>query len=191
MSIIQSIRDRAAVFVFAIIAISLIGFLVQDAFIGRSKGIFSGHTTSVGSVNGKEIDINDFAQRLKASEEGYQQRGLSLTDDMRQRIQEQIWSSYVEQELVQSECEKLGIAFSPKELGSLLFSDDAPQEFKQQFTDPKTGYYNIDAAREAFRNLQRSKNTDQLKAVNEQLLQPITINELRTKYVSLFKGGRL
>ena len=189
MSIIQSIRDRAAVLVFAIIAISLIGFLVQDAFIGRSRGLFSSHGSSVGSVNGKDIDINDFSQRLKLAEDGYQQRGLNMNDDMRQRLQEQIWSGYVEQELIQSEVEKLGLAFTPKELGTLLFSEDAPQEFKQQFTDPKTGIYNIDAARDAFRSLQRSKNSDQLKAVNDQLLQPIVLNELRAKYISLFTGG--
>jgi len=189
MSIIQSIRDRAAVLVFAIIAISLIGFLVQDAFIGRSKGIFSGNKTEAGSVNGKAIDINEYSQRLKSIEDNYQQRGMAITDDMRQRLGEQIWSGYVEQTLVEEECEKLGLRFTPKELGTLLFSDDAPQEFKQQFTDPKTGIYNVDAAREAFRNLQKSKNADQLKAVNDQLLEPIAINELRAKYISLFSGG--
>jgi len=53
MSIIQQIRDKAAVLLTSLIALSLIGFLVQDAFVGRSSGLFSDQPSSVGSVNGK------------------------------------------------------------------------------------------------------------------------------------------
>jgi peptidyl-prolyl cis-trans isomerase D len=37
MSIIQQLRDKSAVLLTGLIALSLIGFLVQDAFIGRSS----------------------------------------------------------------------------------------------------------------------------------------------------------
>jgi hypothetical protein len=36
MSIIQRIRDKAAWFIFIIIGIALLGFLVQDAFVGKT-----------------------------------------------------------------------------------------------------------------------------------------------------------
>jgi peptidyl-prolyl cis-trans isomerase D len=42
MSIIQQLRDKSAVLLTGLIALSLIGFLVQDAFIGRSSGLFAG-----------------------------------------------------------------------------------------------------------------------------------------------------
>ncbi len=48
MSIIQTLRDRAAILVFGIIAISLIGFLVQDAFVGRTSSLFRGSTSLTG-----------------------------------------------------------------------------------------------------------------------------------------------
>jgi hypothetical protein len=40
-------------------------------------------------------------------------------------------------------------------LGELLFSDNAPQEFKQLFTDQTTGQYNIDQARNWFNNIKK------------------------------------
>ena len=64
MSIIQQIRDKAAVLLTTMIAISLIGFLVQDAFIGKSGNMFDGQATSAGTINGKKIDIVELTIRL-------------------------------------------------------------------------------------------------------------------------------
>ena len=61
MSIIQSIRERAAWLVFGLIAVSLIGFLLMDArrsnFFGGSRG------TVVGVIDGQKIQVDDFDQR--------------------------------------------------------------------------------------------------------------------------------
>ena len=56
MSIIQQLRDKSTVLLTGFIALSLIGFLVQDAFIGKSGGARSS-ATSVGSINGV-VNIN-------------------------------------------------------------------------------------------------------------------------------------
>ena len=76
MSIIQQIRDKAAVLLTSLIALSLIGFLVQDAFIGRSSGLFSDQPSSVGSVNGKEIDVMEFNNKVNAAEQSYRSQGM-------------------------------------------------------------------------------------------------------------------
>ena len=61
MSIIQSIRERAAWLVFGLIAISLIGFLLMDA---RKSNFFGGgHGSVVGVIDGQKIEIDDFDQR--------------------------------------------------------------------------------------------------------------------------------
>ena len=59
MSIIQRIRDKAAWFVFGAIALSLLAFILQDAFSGRTSSLLSAGTT-LGKVNGVAIDKNDF-----------------------------------------------------------------------------------------------------------------------------------
>ena len=189
MSIIQTIRDRAAILVFGVIAISLIGFLVQDAFVGKTSSLFRGNAKTVGSVNGKDIEREEYDLRARMAETQYQEQGYTVNESIRGEIYNQIWNGFVTKELLQSETDRLGLEFTPKELGELLFSDRAPQEFRRQFTDPQTGVYNVEEAKNAFRNLQRSKNTAQVKQVNEQLLDPISLNALSQKFLTIFKQG--
>jgi peptidyl-prolyl cis-trans isomerase D len=102
---------------------------------------------------------------------------------------EGVWNSYIQQELVNGEAEKLGIAFTPKEMGDLLFSDDAPQEFKQLFTDQGTGQYDIQAARTWFSNVKKSKKEDEVQMVNDQLINPLITRQVSEKYNSIITQG--
>jgi peptidyl-prolyl cis-trans isomerase D len=189
MSIIQTLRDRAAILVFGIIAISLIGFLVQDAFVGRTSSLFRGSTSSLGSIDGESIKRDDFEERVKSAEAQYQSQGYRVDEGTRQEIYGQIWNGFINKALLESETRKLGLNFTRKELSALLFSNRAPQQFREQFTDPQTGIYDIAAAQNAIRNLQRSKNEAQLKQVTEQLLDPISLNQLRLKFLAIYTQG--
>jgi peptidyl-prolyl cis-trans isomerase D len=189
MSIIQSLREKSAVLLTSLIALSLIGFLVQDAFIGGNKGLFSGSTSSVGSINGTAIETIDFNQKVKLMEESNRQQGMQSSEQTTQNIVDGVWNSYIQQEIISDVSEKLGIAFTPKEMGDLLFSEDAPAEFKQLFTDPNTRQYNIQAARTWLANVKKSKKTDEVKMVNDQLIEPLISRQLAEKYNSLITQG--
>jgi peptidyl-prolyl cis-trans isomerase D len=188
MSIIQTLRDKSAVLLTGFIALSLIGFLVQDAFIGKSGGARSS-ATSVGSINGVKIDVQDYNQKVRMMEESNRQQGSPINEQMTQNIMEAVWNGYIQETLLQAETEKLGISFTGKEMGELLFSDDAPQEFKQLFTDPTTGQYNIDQARNWFNNIKKSKKPEDIKLINDQLIQPLINRQLSEKYNSIFAQG--
>ena len=186
MSIIQSLRDKAAVLLSAMIAISLIGFLVQDAFIGRSGNLFSGQSNVAGTINGKKIDLVEFNQKVNQAEQAYRSQGLQTNDMMTQSIIENVWNGYVQEELIKGEAEKLGLKVTPKELGAVLFSEDAPQEFRQMFTDKNSGLFDIEAARNWFNNVKKSTKPEDVQVVVDQLIKPIEVNLLTQKYVSLF-----
>ena len=63
MSVIQKIRDKYAALVIGVIALSLIGFILMDAFVGHGKSV--GNTGgSLGKVNGEKIDRNEFERRI-------------------------------------------------------------------------------------------------------------------------------
>lgn len=189
MSIIQTIREKAAVFVFGIIGLSMIAFVVQDAFVGGGSHLFSSPSSSVAKVNGVKINRDEFDERTRAMESQYQSQGYRVDESMRQEIQNQVWNGLVSRELITAEANKLGVDFTSKEFTDLLFSEDAPQEFKQQFTDPQTGVYNIDAARNAFKTLQKSKDAFQLRQVHDQLIDPIVLNQVQRKLVTIYANG--
>ena len=189
MSIIQQIRDKAAVLLTSLIALSLIGFLVQDAFVGGTSNMFSGQSSTVGVINGKKIDAIEFNGKVNLMEQGYRNQGMQTNEMMTQNIIDGVWNGYIQEELIRIESKKVGLGLTSKELGNLLFSDNAPQEFRQLFTDPNTGLFDLQAAKTWFTNLKKSKKAEDIKMVTEQLLQPLQIKLLNDKYNSIFIQG--
>jgi len=189
MSIIQQIRDRAAVLLTGLISISLIGFLVQDAFIGKGGSMFDSQVTSVGTIDGKNIELVEFSQRVNQIEQSYRAQGMQGNEMMTQNIIETIWNSDIQEILLTNQANKLGIRVTPKEIGALLFSEDAPQEFKQQFIDKNTGQYDLTAAKAWMNGVKQSSKSDEVKMVVDQLIKPTEIRLLTEKYVSFFSQG--
>ncbi len=189
MSIIQKIRDKAAVFLTSMIAISLIGFLVQDAFVGGSGNMFDGQPSSAGSINGKDIDIIEFNKKVNQVEQNYRSQGMQTNEMMTQNIIENVWNAYIQEAMIREQAEKLGIVVTPKELGTTLFSEDAPQEFKQLFVDRSTGVYDINAAKNWFNNLKKNSKGEEAATIVDQLINPIEISLVAQKYGSLISQG--
>ncbi|SJZ65580.1 peptidylprolyl isomerase [Sediminibacterium ginsengisoli] len=180
MSVIQRIRDKGAWIIFAIIALALIAFILQDG-VGRGGSAFS-NTTVIGKVNGEKIDRADFEQKLTMAERMYAAQGAQ-----REQLIGSIWNQEVERIVMDQEFEKLGLQVGPKELADLMFGDNSP--LRQEFTDPKTGVFNADEARKAFAQLKKSKNAEQIRQVNEAYVEPTIQGALRSKYQGLLQGA--
>src|SRR6476661_7406028 len=97
MSVIQSIRDKYARIAVIAIAVALSGFILMDAFTGRSRLFGGGNSTTIGKVNGENIDYADFARKVKAQEDQAQQQNYELNDATRQQIIESVWNQEVDQ----------------------------------------------------------------------------------------------
>ena len=67
MSIIQTIREKGAVIVIALIGISLVAFILMDSMSSRRGGSLFGdnNTTTIGIVNGEKIRLDDFNNKVK------------------------------------------------------------------------------------------------------------------------------
>ena len=184
MSIIQTIRDKGAAIVIGVIALSLIGFLLMDARSGAGKGLFGGgNNRIIGSVNGEDIDIDEFNTRVKTAEEQYQNSAP------RSQIMQTVWDQVVGERILTDQFEKLGLTFTPQEMSSIILSENAPQALKQAFSDPQTGQYDIEKARQWLRETKKSKNEEQRAAISAQVIEPMRLNSLYTKYTSLIGGS--
>ena len=185
MSIIQTIRDKGAAIVIGVIALSLIGFLLMDARSGAAKGLFGGSNTTIGTVNGDDIEIQEFNAKVKAAEEQYP----NTDEATRQQIMQSVWDQIVGEKIVTSQFDKLGLTFTPQEMSSIILSQDAPQQLKQAFSDPQTGQYDIEKAREWLKETKKSKNEEQKEAVSTQVIEPMRLNSLYNKYTSMIAGS--
>lgn len=185
MSIIQTIREKGAVIVIAIIALSLIGFILMDSKSGTGK-LFGGvNTTTLGSVNGDKIEYDDFNTKVKEMEQQYPNGGA----DQRPQIMQSVWDQMVAEKIVAEQFNNLGLTFTPKEMSSIMFSEDAPQQLKQAFTNKETGQYDIEQAKQWWAQTKKTKNDEQRNAIVTQVIDPMRLNSLYSKYTSLIAAS--
>ncbi len=189
MSIIQSIREKYAAVSIAVIALSLLGFILMDALSSRTR-MFGGNKSTVGKVNGTKIEIASFDTRLSELENNYRQQGMQVNDEMRQQLIEMLWNNEVEETLLKNEYDKLGLTFSSVDLNDALYGDNPPPVLAQQFVDKATGAYDANAARQFINSLRKKKANDpQRQYIENNLISYIISNGLRTKYNALLTGS--
>lgn len=176
MSVIQRIRDKGAWIIFGIIALALIAFILQDG-VRRGGSTFS-NTSTIGKVNGEKIERAEFEEKLALQERMYAGQGAQ-----REQLIGSVWNQEVDRVVLNQEYAKLGLQVSPKELSDILFGDNSP--LRQEFTDQKTGEFRANDARQAFAQLKKSKNAEQIKMINSVYIEPAIQQTLRMKYQNL------
>lgn len=192
MSVIQQIRDKAAWLVFGLIALSLIGFLAMDAFVGKSR-IFGGNSSIIGTVNGEDIEYPKFQQFVDQMESQYKAQGMQVNDVMSQNIKNQVWNQLVEDDVLDKIYKKTGIDVSDKELNDMLAGPNAVQGIKRPFTDPKTGIFDAQGAASTINQLRAiykgnkktDKSYDQAKLLFEEYIPQWIKEREKEKYLSM------
>jgi peptidyl-prolyl cis-trans isomerase D len=165
MSIIQSIRERAAWLVFGVIALSLIGFILMDArksFFGGG----SGRPSSIAVVDGEKISADDFEHQTSAIEDGYKSRNMNVGDLERERIRQAVWTQTIQETLLTKDYTALGMDVSDKEVNDMLVGQNPIQQIRQAFTDPKTGMFDAQAAAQQINQIRSIYRSGPRKGAN-------------------------
>ncbi len=148
MSIILKIRNKYAKIAGGVIAVSLIAFVLNDAFTSNSGKIF-GSSTQLAKVNGESIEPLDLEKRISEYTTVYNisNQGKALTDDIRDQIHDQAFRDLINEKIVDEQLSKLGIVFSEKEQRDLIYGANPSPMIMQYpvFTNPETGMF--DASR--------------------------------------------
>jgi len=184
MQIIQKIREKGAAIVIAVIALSLIGFILMDANLGSSRMSASG-ASKIGEINGTAVDSKEFQDKIKLIEDQY---GGRISGAQVYMVRQSAWDQLVAEKVLGAEFEKLGLIFSPKELSSIIFSNDAPQSLKQAFTDKTTGQYDIAKVQQWWQSAKKFKG-EQREAIENQVVDPIKLQSQYTKYSGLIAAS--
>jgi len=142
--------------------------------------------TVIGTVNGKTINGEDFDRRAKMIEQQY---GQNKTGMESYYAREQAWTQLVEELLVRTETDKLGITVTDKELSDLLLSNDANNPLLQnpQFKDSLTGKLDVKKAQAQINQMKALKG-EQRDEVNKSL-DMIKEGLYRYKYGSMITGS--
>jgi len=127
MALIGKIRKNSWILV-VLIALGLGGFILMDMTSGQQSA-FGGQNTTVGEIDGKEVDWNNF---YRVEQTLY---GNSGGDVYARR--DYLWNYFVEETLVSQEAEGLGLGVSKAELLELEFGPRPSQLITQRFANPQ------------------------------------------------------
>jgi peptidyl-prolyl cis-trans isomerase D len=188
MSIIQTIRDKYARWAVIGIALAIIGFLLMDASVGRSRMFSGGGSNTVGIINGKKIKAEDFSVKLDAAEKSIEQQQPGISSDAKRgQALEGLWNQEVSKIILDEELSKLGIAITENERADMI-SGSNPSQIAQQYLGQQGQPYNPAQALQLVNQVRRSKDEAQKKQLSE-LLDYMDRTRLEEKYTSLLSNS--
>ena len=173
-----------------IIAVALLTFVVMLAFENGGSLFQTGRATTVGTINGEKIDAIAFSKTIDQQEASMQAQGYPSGGATRQQAIDGAWNQELGRIVMASELEKLGMQIGKKEMGDILYGENAPQDLKQQFTDPQTGVYNAQMAKQQIDQMLKSKQTPaaQKEQFNNYVNQ-LEFMRMNEKYNSLLSNS--
>lgn len=153
MSIITKIRNRAGLLV-AMIGLAILSFLMMDVFSGN--GIFSNRPTNVaGEIDGTEIGIQQFENRVQEAIENYKANTQQdkIDEATIAMLRDQVWNELVREQLVQQEYAAIGLGVGIDELFDMVQGTNIHPSVRQAFSNPQTGQFDRSQVVSFIRNL--------------------------------------
>ena len=122
MATLQTIRSKGPLLV-VVIGLALFAFIAGDAW-----KVLQPHQgkQDVGEVNGKTLTAQEYQKMVDEYTEVIKlTQGVSaLNDDQLTQVKDQVWQSYVNNQLIAAEAAKLGLTVSKAEVQAIIEEGD-------------------------------------------------------------------
>ena len=201
MATLQKIRNRAGVLVAVIIGLALLAFILGD-FLSSGPSAFSRNRMEVAEIDGKSIGYMEYNSRIEELANFYRTNYqlTSLDQETLEGIREEVWRSTVQDIILGTSFEDLGIKVSVDELKTMLLGDsigtgankiltEEPHPMvRRMFTNPETGEFN----RFQMMNYFNAISTDMYEEQRRQWIyieSQIVDDRKRQKYFTMVQKG--
>ncbi|MCQ2236800.1 MAG: SurA N-terminal domain-containing protein [Bacteroidales bacterium] len=190
MATLQSLRNRAGVFLTVLIGLALLAFILGDLF-NNGNSIFQDNDT-IGKVDGEKIKLQEYQYEIENAENFYKMtQGISLNEGMQTQLRESVWRQIINDKVFAKVYENAGVEVSANEILDMVAGNHISPMMRQFFTDPNTGMYNSVAATNFVQAV--SSDDEMVDPRSRQIWNNIQSNMIRerlnTKYmVALAKG---
>ena len=142
MATLQKIRSKGPLLVI-VIGLALFAFIAGDAW-----KVLQPHTgkQNVGEVNGNALSAQDYQKLVEEMSEVIKlTNGLTaLSEEQLTQIKDQVWQTYVNNELIAAEAKKLGLTVTDAEIQHIIDEGTHPILMQTPFRNPQTGAFDKD-----------------------------------------------
>ena len=145
MAALGKIRSKGAVLI-GIIGLGLFAFIAEEAF--RSCDYTRNEQRQqVGEVLGEKINFNDFQKLVDEYTEviKMQQGQENLDENQLNRVRDMVWNTFVQNQLIAHEAEKLGLTVTDQEMANILNEGTNPMLMQTTFVNQQTGRFDVNS----------------------------------------------
>ena len=141
MATLQNIRSKGPLLVIAV-GLALFAFIAGDAW----QVLQPHQSQDVGEVNGETLSAQDYQKMVEEYTEVVKlTSGMNaLNDAQMNQLHDEVWRTYVNNQLVEAEAKKLGLTVSDAELKSIINEGRHPMLARTPFVNPQTGAFDKD-----------------------------------------------
>ena len=152
MSVINKIREKSG-WAVGFIGISITLFVLGDLF-GNNTIFGGGNNQTLGEIDGKEINVQDFQSRMDVMRQNYEaQTGRAAGEQELTALREQAWNQMIIDIAYRKQYDKLGLAVTDEEKTDMVQGNNISPAIQQAFANPTTGAFDKSAVVNYLKNL--------------------------------------
>jgi peptidyl-prolyl cis-trans isomerase D len=143
MAALGKIRKRGVALVI-IIGLGLFAFIAEEAF--RScEATKNQQRQQIGEVLGNKINVQEFQALVDEYQDVMKmtQGRDNFTEEELNSIKDQVWMSYVNEQVLNNEAKKLGLTVTDEELQNILKEGTNPMLLQTPFVNQETGRFDV------------------------------------------------
>lgn len=124
------------------VGLALFAFIAGDAW----RVLQPHQSQDVGEVNGDVLSAQDYQSMVDEYAEvvKFTSGTSALSDDQLNQLRDEVWRTYVNNQLIEAEAEKLGLTVSKEEIKSIINEGTHPLLAQTPFRNPQTGAFDKD-----------------------------------------------
>ena len=183
------LRNKAGVVIVFCIGFAIVAFLLGDV-VSYGTPFWARSQNQIGSVDGNEIDINEFNFQVDQTTEMYrQQMGGELNPQMRTWAVEQVWTQFLNRELLSKEIDKIGLNVGRAELNELVSGPRPSMQIVQAFSNPQTGQFDQGQLNMFISQVSTLPANHEATTQWNALLENVVTDQLSAKYNNLVNNS--
>ena len=171
MAALGTIRKRGVILV-CIISFGLFAFIAEEAFRSCDSAK-NNERQQVGEVLGEKINVQDFQKLVDEYAEviKMQQGQENLPDEQMNQVKDMVWNTYVQNQIVAKEAEKLGLTVTDAELQDILKTGTNPMLQQTPFVNQQTGRFDASSLQKFLADYKAQKANP---SANAQMMEQYT-----------------
>lgn len=141
MATLQKIRSKGPLLVI-VIGLALFAFIAGDMW----QVLGPRQSQVAGEIAGKAISAKEFQDMVEEYTDviKFTQGNSSLTEEQNDQLKDEVWQTYVNNQLISKEAKKLGLTVTDEEIQSIINTGSDPMLQQTPFRNPQTGMFDKD-----------------------------------------------